>query len=376
MVKFKKDRLTTINIACGYSAVYAGNFIPSVLSIATKLKKNYKVIFSFPKTSEKRNWISVVKTKFDTYFFDNDNKFNRRRDLKKINKLNNVSLLYTNFFSSFLVQTLYLFKSMKLVIHVLSDFSQGKKMPLTYRLKIFFAERILHRKTKFIYCSKLTFEKSKAKNKFYVPSGLSVERIISNGIDVPAFREKNNIMDNNYVFLLFGWSPMIKGIDIAVKALARCVEHGYQNFKMIIVHGKDDGKEKLILFLESICLKDILESNVILAAPTDDVFSYYKIANCFVSASRSEGFPYSVLEALYAKKRVIVSNIFATKWALKYKTVTEFASENHDDLAAKMIDAYNNRIGYDIYESVSKDVFSEYNVGKWSDEIIDIIGKE
>ena len=50
MRNLKKDGLKTINIACGYSAVYAGNFIPSVLSVAEKLKKDYRVIFSFPKT--------------------------------------------------------------------------------------------------------------------------------------------------------------------------------------------------------------------------------------------------------------------------------------------------------------------------------------
>ena len=108
-----------INIVCHYASIYGGNFIPSILSLSYSLKEQYRVIFTFPKEANDRNWVKyLIDNKQELFFIDFSNKA-FKKELKKINSDNNVEVLYTHFISGLRIRSIYPFsKRMKLVIHI------------------------------------------------------------------------------------------------------------------------------------------------------------------------------------------------------------------------------------------------------------------
>ena len=63
------------------------------------------------------------------------------------------------------------------------------------------------------------------------------------------FKKENDIKDSHTVFLMFAWSPYIKGVDVAVKAFLNLTEEEKEKVRFIIVHGRGDGYLKCIDYL-------------------------------------------------------------------------------------------------------------------------------
>ena len=369
----KESKNDVINIVSNYNSIYGGNFIPSIISIARELSKSSKVILSFPLSSKQRNWMQfLLSCDFDIEFFDSSTSKRIKKTVKEINKKRKVTIVYSHFLSALLVKSLALFnKRIKLIIHLHSDFTGGKKMPVMFYIKKYFADRIARRDALYIYDSIQQKRHSKAKFCWQVPSGISFDRVPCEQLNIQSFKKEHGIQNDDCIFLVFGWSPFIKGVDIICNALEMCLLNGKNNFKLLLVHGKDDGYDRCLKYIKEKCNYEVIKKNVIFVQPIEDVFSYFHISDVFVSSSRSEGFPYSILEALATEKPIIVSEIDATKWSFEFQSVFHYSVEDYASLSKIMLSIDNLCKEVDLIDAKEK-ALNKYSISIWTNSVLEV----
>ena len=359
----------TINIICKYSSLYSGNFIPSVLAFAKKAQEYYRIIFSFPIEVKNRTWVSSIQEEgFSIYYYTNTSNRTLIKSLKKINKLNSVDLVYSHFLSSFVIKMLSpISRRLKIVIHIHSDFSLGKNGNLIKRIfkKIF--EKIIRNDATKIYVYE---DFDKGKNSFYVRNALCLDRFKNLKYDCAEIKSKYGINKKETVFLTFGWSPEVKGVDITVKAFLKMINNSHSgNSPKLLIVCDDGGIEKCKDFLLGrIDYNQNEEDNILFLEPNQHVENFYLISDVFVSSSRSEGFSYSILEALYFGLNVFSSNIKGTTWSEKYGSKL-FESCNYEELSELMKSSLLNRNKKIINEKIAND----FSISAWSNRVLTII---
>ena len=363
----------SINIVCYYASEYAGNFIPSILHLSESIKSKKRIIFTFPKEAENRYWIKHIREKgYDVFFISNfSNKHVFKKELREINKDNNVNIVYTHFVSGLKAKSVYPFShKIKLVIHVHSDFTGSRSHSFKRKLLRFLEFNLIRRDAKYIFVSKYLCPKVN-KRFFAINNAVCVDRIVDKALDIKDFKVQNYISDNDTTFLIFGWSPFIKGVDIAVKAYLDLPAELKNKAKLIIVHGRNDGYERCINFLKTKLQSDefLNEKSIVFVKPLEDVFSLYSMTDVFVSASRSEGFSYSVIEALYFGNQCLVSDIKGTIWSKDYDNVSVFHSENSDELSKLMAECLSEKKK----KILNTKIIDDFSIEEWSKKIGQIL---
>lgn len=354
-----------VGIISDYAAVYSGNFISSILSIADSIKEKNNVIFCFPCEAESREWIQFIKDKGYKVFFFSRKKINFIFGIRRICRKNHVNFAYFHFVSPALGKTTLLFKKTKACFHIHSDFSGGKPLRRLQKIKDTFFDKIVKRKSIYIFVSKDLYDKSFARIKYHIPNGLFKKTL-------PVIDKEDVFLseaDSRYpVFLSFAWSPFVKGIDILCKAFKSYLETN--KGILMLVYGKNGGEKNLKDFLNKQGINDF--KNIVFLPPIEDVATYYKKASCFISSSRSEGFSYSVLEAISYNKSVIVSDISGTSWSMKFRGVISFKSEDSVSLKKAMTEASRHSLDkIEIAENTS--LLKEYSGERWSSLVLNVL---
>ena len=359
-----KKNEKNIGIVCDYSSVYSGNFISSILALGLKLGENNQITFLFPIKARTRKWINEFsKHNFNVVYF-RERKKDFIYDVKKAYKIYSLNLIYFHFVSPVLGKMALLFKSVDLCFHIHSDFNGGKPARITTRIKLFIFDKFIKRKSVYIFVSEDLFKHSHATIKYYIPNALAragslakKSIIYDEKLEIPHFNESLP------VFLAFAWSPYIKGIDVLCKAFN--IFNSKINSALLLVHRKENGKDELISFLNN---NHIDMTNIYLLPPAEDVAMYYSLCSCFVSSSRSEGFSYSVLEAIFLKKNVIISNIPGTKWAKNFKYVYEYECENIQSLE-KIMEQASVIKRNPLDEMFNAELLKKYDISIWIEKI-------
>lgn len=360
----------TINIACHYASIYGGNFIPSILEVASSLKKKgFLVIFTFPLEAKNRNWTKYIRDlKFEIIFIDFSVK-SFKKELKKIIKSNKIDILYTHFISGLRIKSIFPFnKDLKLLIHVHSDFSGGATLSVFERIKNFFEHHILRKDAKYIFVSKDMADNFKRHDRYiYIGNALSLNRIPCDKLDLIRTREENQLKNSDTIFLVFAWSPFVKGLDVAIKGFLDGAK-GCSNAKLIVIYGKNDGYQQCISYLiNKFGNNEFLnDKRIVFLPPSEDVFSYYSLSDIFISSSRSEGFSYSILEALYFNLKVLSSDIVGTKWANQFENVYPFKLNDEKQLASLIAES----ISYRKNSLPNKKILEKFDINNWSNQIV------
>lgn len=143
----------------------------------------------------------------------------------------------------------------------------------------------------------------------YGPLAGTVCKVIHNGVDTQKYfpcknqedrnqlRTELNIDINKNVFVVFGEIVEWKNPLLIIKAFN---ESQYQEDSILIFGGKGNLLDE--------CKKAAV-NNIVFIGQTDLVSKYLRAADVFISASRTEGFPNSVLEAAVSGVRLILSDI-------------------------------------------------------------------
>ena len=176
-------------------------------------------------------------------------------------------------------------------------------------------------------------------------------KYINNGVDVKEYRpieqmkkkslrKKHHLCENTKIFLSVSELNDRKNVSTIIQCFNSI---NYQDVMLIIV-GSGPAESKLKNLVACNC-------NIIFTGEVVNTNEYYNIADYFISASFTEGLPYSVLEAMASGLPVILSDIPAHRSIFKTKDEYPYFFSKLDSLNLKIC---IETIEKDDYKSISE----------------------
>ena len=366
-----------ILILTNYASVYGGNFIPSMEAFAQySIDKGNEVGFALDIKAKERIWCKSIQEKYPIYFVKNKGS---RKDAKELNqyiKENGYDCVYSHFSYFYIACILCMINPhLAVVCHKHTDI--GSELTLKREIRLAIKKRIFYRNMSLIFVSERLrkFELMEGKaNSYWLPNALVTTRFQKTKRETfrQELRSNLGIRLNDPVVLMFGWHTQVKGVDIALKAFKDLL-HQHPNAHLLLVTSSAQGEDGTRKIAREFVDDDTL-SKVIFLPPSQEVEKYHAAADIFLSSSRSEGFSYSILEALYLGELVVSSDLDGVQWAKKYRTVEFFPSEDIQ-LCSKMLDKSINNITAkqsDIIET-SMRVENDYEISEWVEKVYRIL---
>jgi glycosyltransferase involved in cell wall biosynthesis len=195
----------------------------------------------------------------------------------------------------------------KTIIHLHSEAPKSRMQAVKDLVKTRLIGRYIY--DRFIAVSENVYENALSrgvpKNKLrLVENAIDVTRYAQDGELRRGMRAKMGFKPDDTVILLLGWDPERKGVDLFLDAVAKvagkglvfCIIGQAATWGFIAKHLGDSRPIDGLRVLES----------------TADFPGLLNAMDVFVSASRSEGSPYAILEAMATEKIVIASDLAST----------------------------------------------------------------
>lgn len=350
----------------GYAAPYRGNFIPS-LEVLEKRYNQGHFVYVFPANAEHLAWMDAFRNTHTVYFMPLSF-FGKRigwHDLKTFRQI--------------------LRKECVEVIHC--HF-------LTYSYPLFAARKTVARHCKFI-ChvhNQLLIPATKsAPLKKYVMEHLydlivgvseaTAEGVrkairhnavigIPNAICFSRLDEYEPVSlrdyDSQQVVLMAGWPAEVKGIDIAVKAIDALRSVGRDVVLRIMLSGDFERTERFICNVMG-----YMPAWVRLLQPREDVAANYNAADVFLSASRTEGLSYAVIENAWCNALLCCSDLPGN--SLDIPHMFSFPVGDTDacrNALQKALDASCSHQHDEIKECQRNYVRAQFNIDTWAESVI------
>lgn len=303
-IKYQHIFKNVLHIA-NYQASYKGNFIESLEALSRQLEKdNIESIYMFPQNGIQEvasEWVEDLRDNKRKVTGFTDNIFSDTKQIKQIIKENHIGIIHTHFISMRQYLAVFLatmFTNVQLVMHFHNHSKQAKGVKNYLR-------QFLYKKCSMIGCSQSVYDnlcRDYPKNKKYaVNNGIRFERLEDETI---IGRDEYKLNESTIVCLIFGFDFYRKGVDIALKALEKLNENDMK-YELLISLSKN------FVYVEQQVENTLgkIPEWVHIIQARSDVAALYNICDIFLSPSREEGLPYSVLEAGYCKCGIVTSNI-------------------------------------------------------------------
>lgn len=366
MSPLSQNRKKQVLHFANYKASYRGNFIESLECLDEKLQaNNIEMIYLFSCTKEKApEWMLEMETHGKKLFFLTGNKRADRQLLKRIKKENRIDLVHAHFLNGLQLRMLlqcFYFQRDRVLIHFHNHAHKAEGIKK-------FIRSVLYKGTGLIGCSASVCESIQReydKNRIYrADNGVYFERISSLKA---AGHAEYGLSENSYKLLIFGFDFYRKGVDLAIRAIDQC-RRSEKNLELLISSSQDT--EKTTQYIREYWGSVPEWVHVIPAR--NDVMMLYNLADIFLSPSREEGLPYSVVEAAYCQCDVIMSDIHEQA-DLKIPYGVWHKKEDADDLA-KTISMVLDRKGQKQRDlgNVRQQLERDYSLEKWADQILKI----
>jgi glycosyltransferase involved in cell wall biosynthesis len=369
--------MPTIVHVASFAPEYGGNFIASLAQLRNSCRsEGWDLAFVFPGKARQRSWCkSLIAEEWRVHFLpDNTSRMRTARALAKIVLKENASLIHTHFVQydlpAWLAAQLARIRGHRcqVIWHVHSSL----RSPLTIlrRLTNFIKYRLLGRFAWMIAAGESVADEAVAigysRNRVHIAeNGIDFARLTSIVKDRVQVLADLNVEENDRLILLFGYAPLIKGVDIAMDAmaeLARADEH--------VVLGMV-GREPLQTYVGGRTGGQI-PSWLRVFPPMENVADLYQVAGLFLSASRTEGFSYAVAEAMAVRLPVVSSDIPALAWAHRSPGVLFFPNGDSKAAAAALRKAldWSDAERKEHTDANERFVRMEYGLDRWADCIV------
>ncbi len=296
-----------------------------------------------------------------TDFFD-ANSLSDVKYIRNFVKENNISIIYLHFvsFKDIIYFKLAVkgLKNVKILWHVHHRIPQSKK----------FIRKLILSGVSIIGCSSTVADeaisiKGSDKNVYFVENAIDFSRLDV----VTKENEYKHYFDNDeFKILMFGFSFKTKGVDIAQKAVDKLIKKGLNIHLYISISSNYD-----IVKEETERIFSKIPDWLTFLPPNNQISIYYRNCNVYLSASREEGFCYSLVEAAY-NKRGLIASIIPAQRDLQLRCCNWFKSEDVDDLADKIELLYNNYDNEAELEKQKQEVVAKYDIDVWAKEVFDI----
>ena len=336
-----------------YGAPYEGNFIQSLTHLENKLSGD-KTVYLFTKVAQNQEWTK----KLQNVFFLRGNLFENIKIFRKIIKEEHIDIIHTHF--SVLKYDL----ALKIARMTSKKTIYIRHMHMLYKPKgNFIFEKIktvISNADIEIACSDAAYDAMvsagsiKKERLYMVPNGIAFER----------FDRYETLEKNSRHILMFGYNYAVKGVDLAIKAVEKLVSAG-EDIRLNIVIAKNDQLIKKTIEENFNAVPGFVE----LLPPRNDIATYYKHSDLFLSASREESFCYAVREAAYCECPVVASDIPAHN---DIPADFRFKSGDDLDLYKKLAFTINLKNKQEIIRTSKEFVIKKYSIESWSRQISDI----
>jgi glycosyltransferase involved in cell wall biosynthesis len=359
-----------------YGGPYSGNFIASVLTLNEVLKKaGLKQVMIFSVIAKDRPWIDkLLDNNIPVYFLPARTSLSVAREISRIADKEHAVVLHSHF-TTFDVAAWFAAvcsaarqRKLNVVWHKHSAFPVRKSVKR--EIKDLVKYRFMGRFVKIITVSeelKQSFtDRGFAGESNVILNGVDIDRATKTDKTSDMVRRDLGIPSDSILLLSYGWEPITKGIDVLLQALVKLCDEAA--FTALLV-GDDRLKEFIFKFFGR-----NVPNWLRIAQPRDNVAELYKAADIFVSASRWEGCPYSIMEAMANGLPIISSDIHGLDWAKNAGSLKFFDSEDSEGLAQAIKQVINMRLQdfHSIADANIELINTNYSVGTWATNIYSI----
>ena len=297
-----------------YGAPYAGNFIASLKALERLLgKRNTKTVYVLPARAADRAWAQEMSQSHDVRFLKKGGFFSYLRQVRHLLKETNADVLHEHFihFSEKIAAWLAIQTCghrVETVLH-LHNHIELPKNPLLRLPHILYFRSV----SRFVCCSEsvaahIIADGVPRERVRVAENAIAFERLDSFDSSV---RAELHLPQQAKLALMFGYNYEIKGVDLAVEAVHLLREH--EGLPVTLAVALSSRLEEVRLRIcAQLCVSDVPDW-ILLLPPREDVASYYRMADVFLSPSRQEGFCYALVEAAYCRTPVLASAIDAQK---------------------------------------------------------------
>lgn len=295
---------------------------------------------------EVKSFISIINNSWSDNHLQKLNKdfillFNRKEGSKNI--IESVKIIYnlSKYIKEKKIDVVHCHNSFSLKLaYILKKMTKVKVVFTVHSTNVFNKSLKNYPIDKYVAISKSVYNTIKS----YVPE-YKVE-LIYNGVKLENFynqskpkRETENVNISCVARIV----PEIKGQDILLKALGLLKnKYNFPHFKCFFAGAASN--EEDLMTLKKIVKENALENNVVFLGNVENIQELYSNTDIFVLPSRYEGFGLSVIEALAAGCKVIVSKLEGPLEIIKENEQygLHFNKENDEELAFKIFHLINN----------------------------------
>ena len=343
-------------IVSSLMAEHKTNYVYNMLALIKKFHANGdELVFMFPKAKTNAEWVDEIRQEgCKVYFLDyNPYSLNNVKFIKKIIKDENINIVQSDYtgwditvkLAKPFIPTIW-YERMRV-----NDKDTVKKLENLIKYKIVGAFN--------------TFSVGISDDVYHSLCNLSKEsrcEKIYNAFDPSRFSLSYPKADNDIkTYLMFSYSPKVKGTDIVCDAFEEFNRDSVKAKLIIVSHGIND---------------DYLNGRykqtpewLTVEKPRSDVEYYYSRADSFISASRSEGFSYALLEAVYMGIRCIASDIPGTAWSERFKGVRYFKSGDSASLLEALENDIDSNINKEDAEFNRQKILTDFSFENWVEQV-------
>lgn len=351
-----------------YGSAYKGNFIRSIEALETEISKDCgKIVYVLPRRAKKRDWTVKMKEEGHSVFFLNDRIFADTILLKRLIKEFDINIIHSHFMTYKTYIPIRLARiSQRIIPHIVHAHSQAKRGEIL--LIDFLRKKIIDEKV-FICVSdavKEQFEKRGHKCTT-VKNSIDFSRL-----NTCAHLDRSDYQNNpdDKLLLMLGYDFKIKGIDTVIRSLQKYDKDHNIVLLLCVANHIEKARKQITKLCGGI------PEWIKLLPPRDDIASYYNICDLFVSASRNEGFNYSLVEAAYCLKPIAATDIPGQN-ELEIPFTFIFEKNNEEQFFSVAKKSLNISDEQRLYNTnIAKEyVIEQFSLHKWTKRVAEIYSK-
>ena len=357
-----------------FGSEYGGSFVDSLLCIARycRQKMQMETICVFPERAKTRNWLKTFKADGIRCEFIPTRR-NVASDLRSLLRDCDPVIFHCHF-STYDLSPIFLKLTSGRRAEIIWHYHNAGGPTLLQRIKDRIKIQLLAR-----YFGVSCIAVGDAVFDSLIDAGLPPENLflVYNGINMRRFypsvhvreraRESLGVSERQLVFLLLGWEPFRKGVDIFVKAAFHVAPKNSPKNLFLVV-----GRKETRDFVAKSPEYERLGSCVRVIEPTDDFSSLVNGIDVLVSASRSEAFSYAISEAMATGKLVLCSDVAGMREIYgKSNGVWFFPNEDWKTLSQLMqrVEAVPSVERAQLSKSNREYIMSHYSLELWAEKM-------
>ena len=345
-----------------FAAPYASTYVHSTLALDEEMyKRGNTMTYVFPKEAADKPWIKSFQERGRKIYFIDFKPYSigNIRAIRKIIRQENINIIHSHF-AGWDITAKIANPFVPCIWHERMNVdvkNKLKKIKNMIKFKFFGAIRTFS-----VGVSDVMYESIK--------SLVGEKKCMSlpNAVDLERFDEKENYESETTKILMFGWAPIVKGVDTACSAMEEIKKENI-NAELYIV-----SQEMCDEYLKK--RYKILPDYIKILPPNSNVTEYYVMADVFLSASRSEGFSCSLLEALYSGLPVIVSDIETTKWSGDFNGSFFFKTADASSLTEAIKEFISSDIDVNRLKENRARIAKDYSREGWVNKVINIFDEK